>query len=83
MSRTFNCGIGVVLIVNSEDGQHVLDALKTADEKAWIIGKVPYVERSLKQNVHNLIGHQSFFFNSNFIFGRLQINGNPWNFIYK
>lgn len=40
MSRTFNCGIGAVLIVESDDSGHVLEALKMAEEQAWAIGKV-------------------------------------------
>ena len=40
MLRTFNCGIGFVLIVDSNDVPDVLWSLKEAGETAWNIGTV-------------------------------------------
>ena len=38
MYRTFNCGIGFVLIVASEDAKNTLSQLHEMGEMAWIIG---------------------------------------------
>ena len=40
MARTFNCGIGAVLIVAKDIAASVMDHFKTSEEQAWIIGKV-------------------------------------------
>ncbi|MGQ0794047.1 MAG: phosphoribosylformylglycinamidine cyclo-ligase [Deltaproteobacteria bacterium] len=40
MHRTFNCGVGMVLVVSQGDEGGVLDALKKLGEKAWVIGEV-------------------------------------------
>ena len=40
MLRTFNCGIGFVLITDSNDVSDVLSSLKEAGETAWDIGTV-------------------------------------------
>ena len=40
MSRTFNCGIGGVLIVNKTLAQEVVDTLLASGEQASIIGMV-------------------------------------------
>jgi phosphoribosylformylglycinamidine cyclo-ligase len=40
MFRTFNMGIGMVLVVAKERGLQVLDILAEAGETAWIIGEV-------------------------------------------
>ncbi|NXC37685.1 PUR2 protein, partial [Penelope pileata] len=39
MARTFNCGIGAVLVVQKELAQHVLRDIQRHEE-AWLIGKV-------------------------------------------
>ncbi|KAM9320384.1 trifunctional purine biosynthetic protein adenosine-3-like [Gastrophryne carolinensis] len=39
MSRTFNCGIGAVLVVERAHAEEVLKAVRAAEE-AWIIGEV-------------------------------------------
>lgn len=40
MVRTFNCGIGAVLVVGQETAASVMEHLTALNEKAWIIGKV-------------------------------------------
>ncbi|XP_078001526.1 trifunctional purine biosynthetic protein adenosine-3-like [Glandiceps talaboti] len=40
MARTFNCGVGAVLVVDKEHSQDVLGMVHQAGEKAWIIGNV-------------------------------------------
>ena len=40
MRRTFNCGVGMVLIVAAEDGPDVLEALLTSGEDAFICGEL-------------------------------------------
>ena len=40
MHRTFNCGIGMVAIVASEDVDRALDTLRLNGETAWLIGAV-------------------------------------------
>lgn len=40
MARTFNCGIGAVLIVGKDIADSVMEHFKASDEQAWIIGKV-------------------------------------------
>jgi phosphoribosylformylglycinamidine cyclo-ligase len=40
MYRTFNCGIGMVVIVDESDAARALDQLRIAGETAWVIGTV-------------------------------------------
>ncbi len=40
MIRTFNCGIGMVVVVAAEDQQRALDILRDAGETAWPVGTV-------------------------------------------
>ncbi len=40
MLRTFNCGVGMVLVVAAEDQQGCLATLETLGEKAWALGQV-------------------------------------------
>ncbi|NWI54495.1 PUR2 protein, partial [Calyptomena viridis] len=55
MSRTFNCGIGAVLVVQEEVAQQVLQDLQR-HETAWLIGKVvPLQKGSESVQVHNLL----------------------------
>lgn len=49
MYRTFNCGIGMVLVVDSNDSNRVLRRLKTLGEKAYLIGEVSRRKRGRDQ----------------------------------
>jgi phosphoribosylformylglycinamidine cyclo-ligase len=40
MYRTFNCGIGMVVVVDKDDADAALNQLKAAGETAWIIGSI-------------------------------------------
>ena len=40
MYRTFNCGIGMVVIVSKRDSDAALSQLQAAGEEAWIIGSI-------------------------------------------
>ncbi len=40
MYRTFNCGIGMVLVVNEEDADNAIDVLNKAGESAFKLGKI-------------------------------------------
>ncbi|XP_038153059.1 trifunctional purine biosynthetic protein adenosine-3 [Cyprinodon tularosa] len=60
MARTFNCGLGAVLVVAPPDAQRVLRQLQ-GHEEAWIVGSLvhkqpgasPVVVRNLKQSLLN------------------------------
>jgi phosphoribosylformylglycinamidine cyclo-ligase len=51
MYRTFNCGIGMVLVVNSKDVGKVLKRLGKLKEKASLIGEVRKRKRQENQVV--------------------------------
>ncbi|XP_062417482.1 trifunctional purine biosynthetic protein adenosine-3 [Pungitius pungitius] len=54
MARTFNCGLGAVLVVAPVDAQRVLCELQ-AHEEAWIVGSLAHKRQGAKQVVvHNL-----------------------------
>lgn len=40
MYRTFNCGIGLVLVVTEADVERSLQCLQDSGEKAWVLGKI-------------------------------------------
>jgi phosphoribosylformylglycinamidine cyclo-ligase len=40
MLRTFNCGVGMALVVPSQEVEEVLVRLKALGEKAWVIGEI-------------------------------------------
>jgi phosphoribosylformylglycinamidine cyclo-ligase len=45
MARTFNCGIGMVVIVSPEQTEPVSSALEAAGEKVFEIGRVEAGQR--------------------------------------
>ncbi|HEV2594989.1 MAG TPA: phosphoribosylformylglycinamidine cyclo-ligase [Sphingomicrobium sp.] len=45
MARTFNCGIGMVAIVSASDAEAVTNALDTAGEKVFEIGRIEQGQR--------------------------------------
>ncbi|MDC8831172.1 phosphoribosylformylglycinamidine cyclo-ligase [Alteromonas gilva] len=40
MYRTFNCGVGLVLVVDEQDVESALSVLNNAGENAWLIGDI-------------------------------------------
>ncbi|KAK6175426.1 hypothetical protein SNE40_013893 [Patella caerulea] len=54
MSRTYNCGLGGVIIVNRSDATDVLNKLKSAGEDAAIIGSVDKYTGKQRVKVKNL-----------------------------
>ncbi|NXX17420.1 PUR2 protein, partial [Podargus strigoides] len=55
MTRTFNCGIGAVLVVQKELAQQVLKDIQR-HETAWLIGKVVSLQKGSAQvKVHNTL----------------------------
>jgi len=40
MYRTFNCGVGMVLIASADEADAIISALKQNDETAWALGTV-------------------------------------------
>jgi len=40
MHRTFNCGIGMVLVLAEEDVSNAIELLQQAGETAWKLGEV-------------------------------------------
>jgi phosphoribosylformylglycinamidine cyclo-ligase len=40
MARTFNCGIGMVVIVSSDEAEAVTAALTASDETVFTIGRI-------------------------------------------
>jgi len=44
MYRTFNMGIGMVLVIKEDEKSEILSELKRSGEKAQIIGKVEKAE---------------------------------------
>lgn len=54
MLRTFNCGIGMVLVVSAEDQRGVCDALEASGEDAYQVGKI--VQRDEGAAIVNYFG---------------------------
>ena len=40
MRRTFNCGIGMIAVVNATDAGEAIDILAGNGEEAWIVGRI-------------------------------------------
>ena len=40
MHRTFNCGVGMVLIADSGDAEAIIASLKQNNENAWLLGSI-------------------------------------------
>jgi phosphoribosylformylglycinamidine cyclo-ligase len=40
MLRTFNCGIGMVVIVKPEITENAVSILNSCGEEAWIVGEI-------------------------------------------
>ncbi|KAF4805395.1 hypothetical protein TURU_001100 [Turdus rufiventris] len=57
MARTFNCGVGAVLVVQKEMAQQVLRDIQ-AHETAWLIGKVVSLQKG-SENVQVLNLHRA------------------------
>jgi phosphoribosylformylglycinamidine cyclo-ligase len=53
MARTFNCGIGMAVIVSEDDKQHVASSLESAAETVFEIGRVESGQRGCTVNGHD------------------------------
>jgi len=51
MTRTFNCGLGMIIIVNSEDTDEALSRLKAMGEVAYHVGEVASREEE-EESIH-------------------------------
>jgi phosphoribosylformylglycinamidine cyclo-ligase len=40
MHRTFNCGVGMVLIVDADDAEAIVSTLNQSNETAWLLGSI-------------------------------------------
>jgi len=52
MHRTFNCGVGMVLIVNADDADNIISTLNNMDEKAWNLGSIDNGTASSDSSAH-------------------------------
>ncbi|WP_191600292.1 phosphoribosylformylglycinamidine cyclo-ligase [Marinomonas algicola] len=50
MYRVLNCGVGMVLCIDSDKAQHALEILKAENENAWVIGDIR--PRTTEQEVY-------------------------------
>jgi phosphoribosylformylglycinamidine cyclo-ligase len=48
MRRTFNCGVGMVVVVNDEDAAKTIDLLARNGESAWQIGRIVTGEQEVR-----------------------------------
>lgn len=48
MYRTFNCGVGMVIVVDAADAQQTIDILSAQGEKAWQIGAIAHHAASVE-----------------------------------
>jgi len=40
MRRTFNCGVGMVVVVDEDDAERTIEMLEEAGERAWRLGRI-------------------------------------------
>ncbi len=50
MYRTFNCGIGMVLIASTEESEAIIATLKQQDQNAWLLGSIEAMTTESKDN---------------------------------
>ena len=48
MYRVFNMGIGIVLVLKSENVTDVIDSLNSLDENAFVMGEIESGEKGVK-----------------------------------
>ena len=48
MYRTFNCGIGMCVVVSADDADRAIDVLASAGETARVIGHIREGERTVE-----------------------------------
>ena len=53
MYRTFNCGVGMMLAVESKDAENITKAFRDLGENAWIIGEIKSLGEGQEQVVIN------------------------------
>jgi phosphoribosylformylglycinamidine cyclo-ligase len=53
MYRTFNCGVGLMLVVDEQDADTVTKAFNELGEKAWVIGEIKALEEGAQQVLIN------------------------------
>jgi phosphoribosylformylglycinamidine cyclo-ligase len=53
MYRTFNCGVGLMLVVDDSKAQQCVDTLNSLGETAWIIGEVKENTENKHVVIHN------------------------------
>lgn len=58
MFRTFNCGIGMVLVVRAKDSEKALKTLRKSKQKAFVIGKI--TARKGKEAQVEITGPEAF-----------------------
>ena len=51
MLRTFNCGIGYVLVVNNSDSKRVINKLAETGLKAFLIGEITTGKKEVRLNL--------------------------------
>ena len=50
MYRTFNCGVGMVLIANAEESEAIIATLKQQNENAWLLGSIEAMTTETNDN---------------------------------
>ncbi|AWB67739.1 phosphoribosylformylglycinamidine cyclo-ligase [Saccharobesus litoralis] len=49
MLRTFNCGVGLIIVVEQSQAQQAIDILNAAGEQAWLVGEIADAEENEEQ----------------------------------